>query len=188
MNKHPNPLQFPYVEIKASSPVLVEEKEPQTPKSFDLCCHVSSSDCTQIEGIRKPLTFPHSARFPLQLHPRQQNRGLDLQLGCQGQGNILPSKLSLLCIIFLFSFLIFGQGKWVHPSWDGKEDIGCQASRHLAMGPFCPCPSCKRKQLEMCATQWSSLFSSVDGSDLFLPCSMKHQLGLARGKGEDGSV
>lgn len=70
LNKHPNPLQFPYVEIEVSSPALVEEKEAQTPKSFDLCCHISSSDRMRIEGIRKPLTFPHSARFPLQLYPR----------------------------------------------------------------------------------------------------------------------
>lgn len=40
----------------------------------------------------------------------------------------------------------------------------------------------------MWATQWSSLFwaedgiSSVDGSDLFLPCSMKHQLGWHWGR------
>lgn len=82
----------------------------------------------------------------------------------------------------------------MHPSWDGKAEVGHKASRHLAMGPFCPCPSRKRKQLELWAMQWSCLFwagdgiSSVDGSDLFLSCSMKHQLGLALGKGEDGSV
>lgn len=81
----PNPLRFPYVEIEASSPALVKEKEPQTLRSFDLCCHISSSDCMQIEGIRKPLTFPHSTGFPLQLYPRWQNCGLDLQLDCQGQ-------------------------------------------------------------------------------------------------------
>lgn len=86
MNIHPNPLRFPYVEIKAPPQAVVEEEEPQDSRSFDLCCHVSSSDCTQIEGIRKPLTFTHGARFPLQLYPRWQNRGLDLQLGgCQGR-------------------------------------------------------------------------------------------------------
>lgn len=43
LNKHPNPLQFPCVEIEASSPALAEEKEPQIPKSFDLCCHIHAS-------------------------------------------------------------------------------------------------------------------------------------------------
>lgn len=49
---------------------MIEEEEPLAPKSFDLCCHVSSSDHVQIEGVRKPLTFTHSARFPVQLYPK----------------------------------------------------------------------------------------------------------------------
>lgn len=55
-------------------------------------------------------------------------------------------------------------------------------------GPFCPCPSRKGKQLELWAAQWLCLFwaedgiSSVGGSDVFLPCNMKHQLWLAWGE------
>lgn len=37
------PSWFPYVEIKTSPCALVKEEEPQDPKSFDLCCHISSS-------------------------------------------------------------------------------------------------------------------------------------------------
>lgn len=80
------------------------------------------------------------------------------------------------------------------PLVGGREGVACKASHHLLMGPFCPCPSRKGKQLELWAAQWLWLFwaedgiSSVGGSDLFLPCNVKHQLWLVLEKDEDGSV
>lgn len=194
LNKHPNPLWFPYVEIKVSSPALVEEKEPQTPKVFDLCCHISSSDCMQIGGIRKPLTLPHSARLPLQPYPRWQNCGLDLQLDFQGQEISFDQNFPLFASFFSFPSSFLGGLSGCTPCGMAKKMLSAKHHVHLTVGPFCPCPSHKRKQLELWAAQWSCLFwaadgiSSVDGSDLFLSYNMKHQLGLAMGKGEDGNV
>lgn len=107
------------------------------------------------------------------------------------RGRKYPSTKTFLPLHHFFLFL---PHFWAAPLVGGREVVGCEASHHHLMCPFCPCPSHKGKQLELWAAQWLCLFwaedgiSSVGGSDLFLPCSMKHQLWLALGKGEDGSV
>lgn len=104
---------------------------PRPPTSFDLCCRVSSSDCVQIEGIGKPLTFMHSARFPLQLYPRWQNRGLDLQLGgSQGQEISFHQNFPPFA-----SFLSFPSSFLGSPScgWQGGGWV-----RSIASPPYVP--------------------------------------------------
>lgn len=156
----------------------------RSPKSFELCRHVSWSDHRQFEGIRKPLTFTHGARFPLQLYPRICSLGVVKGRKYASTKTFLP----------LHHFLLFLPRFWAAPRVGGGEGVGCKASHHLLVGPFRPCPSRKGKQLELWAARWLCLFwaedgiSSVGGSDLFLPCNVKHQLRLALGKGEDGSV
>lgn len=107
------------------------------------------------------------------------------------RGRIYPSTKTFLPLHNFFLFLPHFEAA---PLVGGREGVGYEPSHHLLMGPFCPYPSHKGKQLELWAAQWLCLFwaedgiSSVGGSDLFLLCNVKHQLWLALGKGEDGSV
>lgn len=143
MNKHPNPIWFPYAEIKASSPALVEEKEPQTPKPFDLSCHISSSDCLQNEGIRKPLTFSHSAQFPLQLYPRWQNCGLDLQLDCQGQEISFHQNFPFFASFFSFPSSFLGRLSGCTSCGMAKKTLGAKHHVTSLWAHFAPAQATK---------------------------------------------
>lgn len=117
------------------------KSKPQDPKSFDLCCHVSSSDPMQFEGIRKHLTFTHIAQFSLQLYPRWQNHGLDLQLGgCQGQEISFPQNFPPFA-----SFLSFPSSFLGTPS---HGQLGVGWARSIASspcGPIFPLPKPQRE-------------------------------------------
>lgn len=183
----PNPLGFLMWKPKPHPEPWSKRRSPKTPNPLT---SVATFHHLRIEAGQKAPNISARCLLSTSALPRVTNPWVgSVAWGLSGAANILPPNLSYLCIISFSSFFIFGQPLL----WVAGKGLGVKHHITSFTGPFCPCPSRKGKQLELWAAQWLCLFwaedgiSSVGGSDLFLPCNMKHQLWLALGRGEDES-